>query len=154
MVLVPGYRSDSKVEPTRREEKLSYSKTTLVAMYSLILILSIWVSDSIGHEWMAPKSIARVKNPIELNQASAEKGRNIYAENCAVCHGNTLEGLSADEIGLERDSPNLKKRIKTHSDGDFFWKIQQGRGNMPSFAEALSDKEIWEVINYIRVEAR
>lgn len=129
-----------------------YSKT-LFSMYFLTLILSFWVSTCIAHEWMAPKNEASVENPILLNEASAEKGRILYAENCTSCHGKTLEGLTAVEIGLEMGSPNLKKRIKTHSDGDFFWKVKQGRGDMPSFAEALSDEEIWEVINYIRDEA-
>ena len=123
-------------------------------MYFLILTLSIWVSDSMAHEWMAPENAANVENPIELNEVSAEKGRNIYAENCAACHGENAEGLDAVEIGLEMGSPNLKKRIKTHNDGDFFWKIKQGRGDMPSFSEALSDENIWEVINYIRTEAK
>ena len=40
-----------------------------------------------------------------------------------------------------------------HPDGDFFWKIQEGRGDMPSFNDDLSEEQIWEIINYIRSEA-
>ena len=37
-----------------------------------------------------------------------------------------------------------------HTDGDFFWKIQNGKGEMPSFKEDLSGNDIWNVINYIK----
>ena len=126
---------------------------TLVAMCFLVLVLGLGVSEGIAHEWMAPVDAANIENPIVMDETSIEMGKTIYAENCAACHGNTLEGLPAVETGLEMGSPNLKQRIKTHSDGDFFWKIQQGRGDMPSFSEDLSDKEIWYVIHYIRNEA-
>ncbi len=58
----------------------------------------------------------------------------------------------AEFVGLEKSPPNLKERIKMHPDGDFFWKIQEGRGDMPSFNEDLTEEQIWEVINFIRSE--
>lgn len=51
------------------------------------------------------------------------------------------------------ETPNLKQRLKTHSDGDFFWKINEGRGQMPSFKDELSDEEKWYIINYIKQES-
>lgn len=106
-----------------------------------------------AHGWMAPKEAAEMKNPIVLDTASARKGKEAYLDNCATCHGENLEGLKADEAGLDIDSPNLKERLKTHTDGDFFWKINEGRGEMPPFKDGLSDEEKWQIINYIRKEA-
>ncbi len=126
---------------------------TFLSMGFLLLIANFFAVEGIAHEWMAPKDAADIKNPIALNDTSVAKGKKSYSQNCASCHGDNLEGLSAEASGLEMASPNLKKRIKSHSDGDFFWKIQRGRGDMPSFADELSDDQTWEVINYIRSEA-
>ncbi|HKW52508.1 MAG TPA: cytochrome c, partial [Stellaceae bacterium] len=42
-----------------------------------------------------------------------------------------------------------------HREGDLYWWISQGRNNgaMPSFAGALSERERWQVIAFIRARA-
>ncbi len=106
-----------------------------------------------AHSWMAPKEAAEMKNPIVLDAESARKGKEAYLDNCASCHGDNLEGLKAEEAGLDIDTPNLKHRLKTHTEGDFFWKINEGRGEMPAFKDELSDDEKWHIINYIKQES-
>ncbi|MBT8353725.1 MAG: cytochrome c [Desulfofustis sp.] len=59
-----------------------------------------------------------------------------------MCHGERGDGLRSNETGPQMDSPNLEKCLLTHTDGDFFWKIQNGRGDMPSFRNELSEEEI------------
>ena len=120
----------------------------------LFLIVGFFTIEGMAHGWMAPKKAANIKNPIALNDKSTERGKEVYNQNCAACHGDNIEGLAAEAAGLEMSPPNLKKRLRTHSDGDFFWKIKEGRGDMPSFNDDLSDEQVWEVINYIRGEAK
>jgi mono/diheme cytochrome c family protein len=108
---------------------------------------------SIAHEWMAPEAEGKRINPVASDKKSIERGKIMYIDNCATCHGEKLEGMKAEETGLQMESPNLKKRLLTHTDGDFFWKIQNGRGDMPSFKEDLTEEQTWDVINYIRSEA-
>ena len=108
---------------------------------------------SMAHEWMAPEDEGKRPNPVASDMKSFERGQIIYLEYCAACHGEKIDGLKAAETGLEMDSPNLKKRLLTHTDGDFFWKIQNGRGDMPSFKEDLTEEQTWDVINYLRNEA-
>ena len=123
------------------------------AWCSILFLIGIVAVESMAHGWMVPKEAAEIQNPIAGNEKSAARGKETYLQNCAACHGDNIEGMNAQEVGLEMDTPNLKKRIKTHSDGDFFWKIQEGKGDMPSFREDLPDDQIWDVINYIRQEA-
>jgi mono/diheme cytochrome c family protein len=117
--------------------------------------VAIFIGFGVGvaHEWMAPADEGKRVNPITADQTSIAQGKIIYLDNCAACHGGNIEGMKAEETGLSTDSPDLKRRLLTHTDGDFFWKIRNGRGDMPSFQEELSDKEIWDVINYIRSES-
>jgi mono/diheme cytochrome c family protein len=45
---------------------------------------------------------------------------------------------------------NLVMRLRNHSEGDFFWKISNGRGLMPGFEDQLRETQIWDVINFIK----
>ena len=110
--------------------------------------------ESLAHEWMAPADEGKRPNPVVSDLNSIERGKNIYLNNCAACHGENIEGMKAEATGLQMDSPDLKQRLLTHTDGDFFWKIKHGRGDMPSFKEDLSEEQTWDVINYIRSEAK
>ena len=127
--------------------KTIFSLSFLAALFGLLMV------EGIAHEWMAPKKFAETKNPIALDDKSFERGKKVYSQNCASCHGTDKKGMSAEETGLGVSPPNLKKRIATHSDGDFFWKIQQGRNDMPALNNDLTKQQIWDVINYIRSDA-
>ncbi len=103
-----------------------------------------------AHEWMAPKDAANTPNPISITSESVRQGKKLYLDNCAGCHGDNVQGMTGEEAGLEKSPPDLRKRLGNHTDGDFFWKIRHGRGEMPSFEDTLSDEEIWNIINFIK----
>lgn len=119
----------------------------------LFILVFGGTGGSMAHEWMAPEDEGKRPNPVASDMKSLERGKIIYLENCAACHGEKIDGLKAAETELDTDSPNLKKRLLTHTDGDFFWKIQNGRGDMPSFKEDFTEEQTWDVINYIRKKA-
>lgn len=124
-----------------------------LSMFFFILYAFIAAAGVMAHEWMAPATEGNRVNPVTLDDDSTARGRNVYVNNCAVCHGDNIEGMKSEESSLEMDTPDLKKRLLTHTDGDFFWKIMNGRGEMPSFGDDLSETEVWDVINYLRSEA-
>ena len=128
--------------------KNNIPKNILILPIALLFILS--AGNLLAHSWMAPKDAAKKQNPTPLDQISTSKGKEIYANNCAYCHGDNVKGLSTEITGLQKNTPNLVMRLKTHTDGDFHWKIQNGKNEMPSFKDNLSEKEIWDVINFIR----
>ena len=81
---------------------------------------------------------------------SQNLGEEIYIDNCSSCHGDNALGLEKKDTGLLMSTPNLIKRLINHTEGDFFWKIQNGKGQMPLFKDDLSENQIWNVINYIK----
>ena len=103
-----------------------------------------------AHGWKAPSDAAQIPNPIEYSKKSIRSGEEIYGGSCAGCHGASGKGDGPLAKKLNPKPPNLLKRLKNHSEGDFFWKIANGRSLMPGFKEQLSDKQIWEVITYIK----
>lgn len=121
-----------------------------VARLVIMILLCSASSLVLAHEWMAPDSESKKANPVPLNPISINKGKLLYENNCSHCHGQKALGTSPDDTGLNMATPNLLKRLKTHTDGDFFWKIQNGKGEMPSFKEDLNPEETWHIVNYLR----
>ena len=120
------------------------------SLIACIFFLGIAATPISAHEWMAPKEAANQKNSVSATVESVKHGKELFLNHCAYCHSDTATGMSADEVGLEKSPPNLIQRLKNHTDGDFFWKIQHGRSEMPGFKNTLEDDEIWHIINFIK----
>jgi mono/diheme cytochrome c family protein len=99
---------------------------------------------------MAPEDESKRKNPLPITNESVLKGQALFTELCASCHGVKASGISNTKTGLSVDTPNLPNSLKMHTDGDFHWKILNGKDDMPSFKEELSENETWDIVNYIR----
>lgn len=127
-------------------EDMKTSKLILIG-FSLLLLHTYKVH---AHNWMAPENDAKKENPIKINEISINNGKKLFENFCSSCHGPKANGISKEITGLNMDTPNLPTRLKNHSDGDFHWKILNGRNDMPSFKEELSENEIWNIINYIK----
>lgn len=94
--------------------------------------------------WPVPDEAAAVENPVPADKASLEAGKNLYDLQCKACHGEQGKG-----DGLIKSASLVSEDFKQQSDGAIFHKLQEGRGQMPSFA-ALPDEQLWNVINYVR----
>lgn len=103
-----------------------------------------------AHGWNAPASEAARRNPLPFERETIERGKSSYETFCTDCHGKAAEGLLPAMTGLQHPTPNLKKRLLAHTEGDFHWKILTGRNEMPGFGEELSTTECWEIIQYIK----
>lgn len=103
-----------------------------------------------GAHWASPKEASMQSNPIQLNPQSIAKGNLIYQKNCASCHGKTAQGDGPSGAYLTPKPTNLKAMSGRHSDGDFAWKIANGRGAMPAWKDLLSKEDIWHSVNFIQ----
>jgi cytochrome c len=93
---------------------------------------------------------------------SAAKGAKVYAETCAACHGDHLEGNPAKGIGGDkliggRGSLNTKTPVKTV---ESYWPyattlFDYVKRTMPFSAPgSLSDDDTYNVVAYILSEAK
>lgn len=109
-------------------------------------------------------SQSEVEQYIATNPDTYALGEQIYAQNCASCHGENGEGQFPD-APMERDStgrlgapPHTGDGHTWHHDDDLLYEIvrEGGMGNaemfypMPAFGDHLSNEEIESVIFYIR----
>ena len=100
--------------------------------------------------WAAPRSAIEQLNPVPSNSHSISNGLKLFAELCSRCHGDQALGDGPDGSGLSVKPTNLKAMAGGHPDGDFAWKIKNGRGEMPAWEDDLEEKEIWHLVNYIQ----
>ncbi len=100
--------------------------------------------------WMSPKQDAEKPNPIKADAASIDRGKKYYFQNCASCHGAKAMGDGPAAVALNPKPTNLVAMSGGHPDGDFAWKIANGRGSMPGWKTTLSENQIWDLVNYIQ----
>ena len=94
-------------------------------------------------------------NPVALTDENLVAGVHLFAQNCAVCHGDArgLPAASPIARGLYQNPPQMATDgVEDDSDGMSFWKIKHGirLTGMPSFASTLSDKEIWTLALFLK----
>jgi mono/diheme cytochrome c family protein len=100
-----------------------------------------------------PEDAAALPNPIAATQDSVEAGAELYAANCAVCHGETGLGDGPSAAGLDPKPANLSEdHVQDLSDGALFYIINNGveGTGMPAWKETLNDEQIWHLVNFAR----
>jgi len=103
-----------------------------------------------GKHWAVPYDASNRANPISTEAVSIERGRKLFLQKCASCHGATARGDGPAGKSLNPKPADLKKMSGTHPDGDFAWKIENGRGVMPAWKNILNQNQIWDLVNYIQ----
>jgi thiosulfate dehydrogenase len=77
-------------------------------------------------------------------------GADVYQKNCAFCHGLPQQPASAASKGMFPHAPQLFTADDTVTDdppGVTYWKVKNGirLTGMPSFNNALTDQQMWQV---------
>jgi len=99
---------------------------------------------------LVKNSLRELKNPVKPDEASLKNGERLYRSYCLPCHGETGKG----------DGPVAKKMVppqdltsdyaKNLSDGYIFATIAGGGVIMPAQKKGLSEKDIWDIVNFVR----
>ncbi len=100
--------------------------------------------------WMAPEVAAKRPNPVRADSASLARGKKLFKTNCASCHGTRGRGDGPAGAALNPRPTDLTAMAGQHPDGDFAWKIANGRGPMPAWKGVLKDNQIWDLVNHVQ----
>ncbi|MGH2368428.1 MAG: c-type cytochrome, partial [Chloroflexota bacterium] len=101
---------------------------------------------------VAPATARQLRNPVEPTEESLAIGRQIYTQNCMVCHGVQGRGDGPAARALRPPPADLAQHVTQHTDGELWWWITNGVAGtqMPAWKDVLSDTERWHVLNYIK----
>ncbi len=127
-------------------------RTTILLLVAMIYHCTMMAQET----WIVPETDDKVKSPFDLtDDKNVEKGEKIFGKVCWTCHGESGQGDGVAAEALEPKPADLTSTIvQDQSEGAFYWKITKGRGNMVGYEEALSDKQRWQLVAFIKSLAK
>jgi mono/diheme cytochrome c family protein len=103
------------------------------------------------------KQSVSVTNPLPaLDAVQLKEAERLYLVNCGICHGTALDGngpLYNGGSGPFSAAPaNLTGNAKyvTMPEGQMFFSVSYGKGQMGSYASQLSTTQRWMIIHYVK----
>jgi mono/diheme cytochrome c family protein len=103
-----------------------------------------------------PADAMKQVNPVKMSPESLAAARKWYGYDCAMCHGK--DGKGKGDVGVDMkltladftDPDSLKDK----TDGELFYVIKNGRGQMPQEGDRLKGNDLWNMVNYVRAFAK
>jgi mono/diheme cytochrome c family protein len=109
-------------------------------------------ADAQAREPRRNSEAQNLKNPESQSPESIEAGKKLYQRHCAACHGPNGKGDGG--LALSGGEPSdLTDDAWDHgsTDGEIFVVIRDGvSADMLAYKEKLTEKQIWQVVSYIR----
>ncbi len=131
-------------------------KSTQRSQYLLVLVIASLVLYSFtfyqAKPWDVPDAYVKKANPVKSDDESVQSGKALWSKHCASCHGKkgAGDGSKAAELETEMNDFSMDD-VQKQSDGALFYKILEGRKDMPTFKKKIPDEEdIWSLVNYAR----
>lgn len=139
-------------------------KTTLIVL--LIVLLTACsapgneTSPGMGNNGMMtrhhaeiPAEYAGLTNPVPPDEESLARGAELYAVNCASCHGDGGMGDGPAGAALDPAPAAVAHTSQMMADDYLFWRVSEGgtpfNTSMPPW-KVLDDQARWDLVNYMR----
>ncbi|UIF91093.1 cytochrome c [Cupriavidus sp. UYPR2.512] len=127
----------------------------LLGAGALALAAAPWPSASLLLGPAVPTSFHA--SPTRFSVDAIALGARVYAQHCAGCHGVDGRGEGPLAASLANWPPTLASPLLARrADGELFWHVlagmrdRYGQPTMPAFGDALSHREAWAVIDYMK----
>ena len=127
-------------------------KITLIAVVVIGFLTVGFTLQEQSKPWSVPEASAKVANPVKASAESVAAGKSLWIGECQSCHGKTGIGDGKKAAQLNTPTPDLTKAaFQSQSDGALYYKVAEGRGDMPGFKKKFPEKEdIWNLVNFMR----
>ena len=99
-----------------------------------------------------PPDIAAQTNPIHPTSEGLAKAKKMYGYDCAMCHGANGDGKGDMASSLKTPLKDWRDpaSLKGMTDGDLFYIIQKGKGEMPAEGDRQNAEGIWNMVTLVR----
>ena len=108
------------------------------------------------HHSAIPGEYAGLTNPIPADNASIERGAEIYTAQCASCHGDGGMGDGPAAANLDPEPAAIAHTSQMVGDDYLFWRISEGgamepfNSTMIAWKGVLDEDARWDAINYVQ----
>ena len=103
-----------------------------------------------------PPEAAHMVNPVKPTAESQAHAKKVYGYDCAMCHGENGNGkgdLVAD-LKLTLKDYTDPAALKDLSDGEIFYIIKNGKGQMTGEGDRAKPDDVWNMVIYVRSFAK
>ena len=137
-------------------KKNALKNISLIFFGFLFSVFALWAQTKApAPEYKIPPEAAAKANPVKPAAESLAKGKKVYGIDCAMCHGEKgdAKGDMASDMKNVTDFTD-PDALKNRTDGELFYVIRHGKGEMPPEGDRAKDDDIWNLVNYIRSLAK
>jgi mono/diheme cytochrome c family protein len=103
-------------------------------------------------ELTIPPEAAQKPNPVKSSPAVLATAKKTWGIDCAVCHG--ADGSGNGDLAADMKLKLLDYRdpdaLKNMTDGELYWIIEKGKGQMTGEGDRVKQPEIWGLVLYVR----
>jgi len=139
------------INPQKRNRSLPKAMFLLVLAVVVAAIVYSAVNNA-PWSWPVPEEAKQLKNPLQPTAPALKSARDVYADKCAHCHGDTGKGDGRDANRYDPAPTDFTDAAKMNAatDGELFYKISEGKKPMPVFKTKLTEGQRWELVLLIR----
>jgi mono/diheme cytochrome c family protein len=103
-----------------------------------------------------PPDAAKLVNPVKPTPESQAHVKKMWGYECSMCHGANGDGKGdvVEAMKLTMKNYTDPAALKDFSDGELFYIIKNGKGQMPGEGERAKPEEVWNMVIYVRSLAK
>lgn len=109
-------------------------------------------APAVPHQFVFTPEQKALKNPEKFTEDSVEKGKKLFATQCAMCHGTSGNGKGDLAEVMHVNPPDFTKpdALSARTDGELFTVINVGSPSMPGEEKRLKTNQAWDLVNFLR----
>jgi mono/diheme cytochrome c family protein len=99
-----------------------------------------------------PADAAHMVNPVKPTPESQAHAKKQYGYDCAMCHGENGNGKGdlVGDLKLTLKDYTDPAALKDLSDGEIFYIIKNGKGQMTGEGDRAKPEDMWNLVIYVR----
>jgi mono/diheme cytochrome c family protein len=99
-----------------------------------------------------PPEAIHMVNPVRPTAESQAHVKKIYGYDCAMCHGANGNGKGdvVADLKLTLKDYTDPAALKDMTDGELFYIIKNGRGQMPGEGDRAKPDDLWNMVILVR----
>lgn len=128
------------------------SKAIILILLGGLIATSFTLKLNDQKPWPVPDAAKNKKNTVPSNAESIAAGKVLWNTHCKSCHGAKGLGDGTKAAQLKTEPGDFSKAtFQSQTDGSLFYKLSEGRDDMPSFKKKIPDEDDrWSMVNFMR----